>query len=508
MNKVINLTQCTRKECALDSFGGTDKCVLHGEKRTDDLFSITPAFYQAFIQHLEEKSSSKGITNFAKNGVLTSAIKRELQDSSVTLSHIIFPRNDEGRKVECLKLLRLFKSVHFNYCTFESSSVFLPNVELFYQDCKFNSRFLIHKSKLLANTNHVLFQECKFHGDVSFISEDDNEELIDVSLFRDCVFESKLEFQNFNFLALIFKNSSCFKQNISTLLIDNCEIEKKFSLNLLTSKNVRLINTDFKSKFELKGGEVDDLEINDSNFHGIFDAYDSYLVSFECYKCIFKEFSGFENTRFGKDPDDKTRSDEANISKFEYVTFLNFTNFRRTSFFSGLDLENTNLKESPNFLNVSLYGDNTNRETLRIIKDSFDKIGNHIEANKFFVFEMKQYKKELKGFSPENIIFWLNEKTSNFGQSYILPIFWILVFALIHYLLILGHESDLLYRLYPPVNNQVDKLSNIINGVFSSIIPLKRFLREGMECLGVVFYIIFATLIWQTIVALKRHTKR
>ena len=56
------------------------------------------------------------------------------------------------------------------------------------------------------------------------------------------------------------------------------------------------------------------------------------------------------------------------------------------------DLENINLKESPNFLNTKIEPKNTNRETFRITKDSFDKIGNHIEANKFFVYEMKKHK--------------------------------------------------------------------------------------------------------------------
>ena len=81
---------------------------------------------------------------------------------------------------------------------------------------------------------------------------------------------------------------------------------------------------------------------------------------------------------------------------FEYVTFLSFTNFRNTTFYSGLNLENSNLKEAPNFLNIDINPKFTNRETFRIIKNSFDKIGNNIEANKFFVFEMNKYEEELK----------------------------------------------------------------------------------------------------------------
>lgn len=90
------------------------------------------------------------------------------------------------------------------------------------------------------------------------------------------------------------------------------------------------------------------------------------------------------------------------------MTFLSFVNFRNATFNSGLDLENANLKEMPNFLNVKLLSNNTNRETLRIIKHSFDKVGNHIEANKYFSLEMERHKNDMAGesWSQEKIVFF------------------------------------------------------------------------------------------------------
>lgn len=38
--------------------------------------------------------------------------------------------------------------------------------------------------------------------------------------------------------------------------------------------------------------------------------------------------------------------------------------------------------------------------------------------------------------------------------------------------------------------------------------PFKDALVPGMEAVSVIFYIILSTLIWQTIVAVKRYTKR
>ncbi|EOW9499008.1 hypothetical protein ACOCGS_003564, partial [Vibrio cholerae] len=224
-------------------------------------------------------------------------------------------------------------------------------------------------------------------------------------------------------------------------------------------------------------------------------------------KNIFSDFVGFEKCKFAAL---QGISELNQISVFRYVTFLSFTNFRNATFSQGLDLEDTNLKEAPNFLNINLLSNNTNRETLRIIKHSFDKIGNHIEANKFFVLEMKKYKQELsvRPINQERLILLLNEKTSDFGQSYLLPIFWMFVFSVIYYLLILGHESNLLYNLVPSANKLIASVSNAVNGIAANIIPFKKLLREGMEFVSLLFYVIFASLTWQTIVAVKRHTRR
>ncbi|EKN5934533.1 hypothetical protein DVQ16_19505, partial [Yersinia enterocolitica] len=87
-------------------------------------------------------------------------------------------------------------------------------------------------------------------------------------------------------------------------------------------------------------------------------------------------------------------------------------------------------------------------------------------------------------------------------------IFWIIIFSVFYYLLTLGHDSNLLYTLIPSENEKIKLISNIFNGIASSIIPFKSLLREGMEFISLLFYIIFASLIWQTIVAVKRHTRR
>ena len=83
-------------------------------------------------------------------------------------------------------------------------------------------------------------------------------------------------------------------------------------------------------------------------------------------------------------------------AKFEYVTFEKAVSFRGSNFPQGLAFEKANIADSVNFHGVSgLDPGNTQRETFRIIKHSFDKIGNYLEANKYYAKEMELIVKKL-----------------------------------------------------------------------------------------------------------------
>jgi hypothetical protein len=274
----------------------------------------------------------------------------------------------------------------------------------------------------------------------------------------------------------------------------------------------------------------------------LFDSYGSHFQSFYIFKSIFEKFAGFERNVFSGD-------DKATM--FKYVTFLDFTNFRSVEFNNGLDLETTNLQEPPNFLNAKINVKNTNRETFRIIKHSFDKIGNQIEANKYFSFEMKKYKEELKAKieifkrvkrfrllknklekkkanrvipkSIENLIYiksklkseqWnyrvyeLNEWISNFGENFLKPLKLMLIGAIFYYMLVLGYEYNLLYKFDESTNNIINKFMTQVNLFAKGIPPYGKLLKEGMEFTTLIFHVFFLTCTWQFIVALKRRTKR
>ena len=521
---MITLSQvCSIDDCAREVFERTTECVLHCKKNdySHDFQNngILRKFYDALIEYIAESAfewkhpdnpeivNTESFKTYLQEGVGSDEVVNFCNNEVTVFTFIFFPCRDGRDNFDYLKLLRKIKGAHFNYCKFTAHSVEIPKVEAFFQDCEFFQWWSITQSKLLGNVNNVLYQNCKFREDVSSYLDDDHSATLDIPLFNNCSFDKSLSFGSVSLKKPVFNNTDDDLIKIHKLRIENCEIDEKFVLNKLNAEYILIENSEFKAKLELKEGLIDEIELINTNFNGLFDSYSTEYGRFYCFKSIFSDFVGFEKCKFAALQGDNELNQ---LSIFRYVTFLSFTNFRNSTFVQGIDLENTNLKEAPNFLNIDVLSNNTNRETLRIIKDSFDKIGNHIEANKFFVLEMTKYKQGLsnKPFNQEKLIFWLNEKTSNFGQSYLLPTLWIVFFSVIYYLLILGHEGNLLYNLVPSANEAISSVSNVFNGIAANIIPFKKLLREGMEFTSLVFYVIFASLIWQTIVAVKRHTRR
>lgn len=514
---------CSLNDCEREVFESTTECVLHCKKNDYSYDfrnnSILRKFHDALIEHIAESAfkwkhpdnheivNTESFKTYLQEGVGSNEVVNFCNNEITVFTYIFFPCRDSRDNFDYLKLLRKIKGAHFNYCKFTAHSVEIPKVEAFFQNCEFFQRWSITQSKLLGNVNNVLYQNCKFSEDVSSYLNDDLSATLDIPLFNNCSFDKSLSFGNVSLKEPVFNNTDDDLIKIHKLRIENCAIEKKFILNKLDAEYILIENSEFKAKLELKEGLIDEIELINTNFNGLFDSYSTEYGRFYCFKSIFNNFVGFEKCKFSALEGDNELNQ---LSIFRYVTFLSFTSFRNSTFVQGIDLENTNLQEAPNFLNIDVLSNNTNRETLRIIKDSFDKIGNHIEANKFFVLEMAKYKQGLsnKKFNQEKLIFWLNEKTSNFGQCYLLPTMWIGVFSVIYYLLILGHEGNLLYKLVPSANEAISFVSNVVNGIAANIIPFQKLLREGMEFTSLMFYIIFASLIWQTIVAVKRHTRR
>ncbi len=139
--------------------------------------------------------------------------------------------------------------------------------------------------------------------------------------------------------------------------------------------------------------------------------------------------------------------DEIKISK---KLKLNKVDFRET-IFHNFNIANTKhiSIEKTNFINSKMndfkWGDisriKAQKDTFRQLKFINDVQGNIIQANEFHSQELQEYKKELfhsgqsffKNNIQEKIVFFFNEKISNFSRSWFQPILWFFIISLFLY---------------------------------------------------------------------------
>ncbi|WP_257120174.1 hypothetical protein [Arcobacter vandammei] len=536
---------CSHQNCNLKPYKTLEKCVLHCSKndyQNDRSSGLLSEFYKELKEYtlneifkdsdfldkeIDKQLSRDDIKKYLDKDYFPKIEDLDYDDtnrkiyfklklSQIYFSNIHFPKRDSRDRFDYQKILNLFGQIHFDYCEFYLSSLDLKGTELFFQDCTFHRRWSLKDYNVLENIDDVIYQTCIFKDEISNYSPDENKKYYKIKSNQfdyTCKFEKSLNLRNVKFDGLLFSTAQGNyleeKLKIEEVRLENCVFNSKVILNRFKIDKFTIKNTIFKNKFEFKENYIKMLEIDNSNFKKLTDFYSSKFEEFRVFKSIFDDFVGFEKCEFGS----KNIIDEKHIANFTYATFLNFVNFRNTIFYSGLNLENTNLKETPNFLKSSIELKHTNRETIRIVKHSFEKIGNTIEGNKYFSNEMTKYKEELQNKSwknhfQEKIVFYTNYFISDFGQNYIKPIFLIVVLSILHYFILLGYENNLLYKIYEPANQTLSAISNFLNSIAKNILPFKSLLKDGMEFLSLLFGIAYSVLIWLTIVAVKMHTRR
>lgn len=530
------MKKCEVNECDNRAYQGEKKCILHCDK--GNYLNSDAKFYKQFLQELGlhiantlfkkfQNSKLDYIKNkeFIKESVNVEGLKTilfsdvialDLKSNAWVLSHekteladISFPDNFDDKRI-----FKYLVSITFEKCEFWNSELSLMK-PMYYENCEFRANLNINNINIYLWDSFNLFKDCRFRGMVNLLDvvNPNHTDSKKRSLFSDCEFIDQLNIKNSYCKFQIFNNSNNFKTKFRCLTILKCEFEEEFILNNNDIEIFKVDNSTFKSVFEFKRNEItNNFEIVSTNFEGLVDTFKSKFSKFFIKKSTFNVLASFEDCEFG------IFSDKSNehIAILRYTSFLSFVNFRNTCFHSGLDIESTNLKETPNFYGTKIEHEknkrhNTNQETFRLIKYSFDKVENYIEANKYFALEMIKRGEFIKdhGTFSEKIVFWFNKTVSNFGQDYTKPVFWLCISSIIY--CYIGHlyENNILYTIYEPINEFLKKISYQANELATYILPIgKSILKPGMEFISLIFYFINSTLIWQFIVALKRHTRR
>jgi hypothetical protein len=208
-----------------------------------------------------------------------------------------------------------------------------------------------------------------------------------------------------------------------------------------------------KSYIEVELYKIKYLELKNCTFLDIVDISNLLTVqNFEVNHCKFKEnvffkekiFNGqffFQSNEVFKNIDffniEFNGTCSLSNNKFKNELTFNYVRFNDLVIFNNSEIEdlffkNTFFRKETNFLDMTLSKVGS-RETARIIKDSFEKQNNIIEANKFYALEMKEREKEL---SPKKDFFeWLVFKihgiSSNHSQDWTLALFWIFIVGFI-----------------------------------------------------------------------------
>lgn len=520
--------KCTEHRCNLESYKNYDTCVLHYAKdkemrdyhmhfnELDDFkIQLVKLIIKQLFQYHDEtdevNSSNIQMYLLSLHSIDTpnEDIDTFLSEKKVVFNQIAFPPRDERDPWDYLPILKKLGSIHFNYARFYLSSLELDKTACFFQDCEFFDTWYMKDYISTSDLEDLaIYQACTFNQEVTCSGAPEEKYKLSNCQFNGCKFEADLIIENTIFEKPLFNNWVGFRGNISNLKIHDSIFESRLILNNQVISSIDLCNNIFKNKVEFERNIVNKCEIYNCNFEKIVDFYLSKIEEFNLKKSIFEAYTGFENCQFGyKHPE----NDHNEVANFNYVTFMSFVNFRNTYFFGGLNLDSINVKEPPNFLNIDVDPTNTTKETFRLIKYSFDKIGNHTDANKFFAFEMKKYKEDLYQYQDkkaEKFIFWCNEVISNFGQNYIRPIILIILLSIIFSIFKYIKDINLIYNLSPKLNDYILPIQQLLNNLAVNIIPFNKFLIEGMEFISLIYYLINSILIWQTIVALKRYTKR
>ena len=530
------MTKCSVHNCNNNLFGSFDKCALHclkGEYQSDSLSGLLPEFSELLNKYIVEQlidvftsvgnsykadfirnldTDNKFIFEYHANTNLNLILRDEI----LFLQFIHFPMRKPQDHFDYFNFFKIFKGVYFDECHFYLG-VFadLAEKEVFFDVCTFKKDVEIIPMKIIAEKSNALFYRCFFESHCVVKPSQDNHEF-QTHIFSGGDFKKDLTIQNIVAQKEIFIDYETTFIFIKDMLnIENSEFQDKFILNKNTFRNLNIAGSVFKSKVELKENTISEVNIIDSNFEGILDCHGSKFGKFQMIKATLAHIVIFEKVRFGKEntytPEYKT--------KFIYTTFTNFLNFRETIFHSGLDIKKINLSNDfqPNFLEAKISSQNTNRETFRIIKKSFDELGNHIEANKYFSEEMKAYRNEING-DTSKADFWtrtvvnLNDEISNFGQNYISPIILLFLFSSVFtsintlHGIIYEFLAKYVYNCVP----YLEDLSNWLNRLAKNVMPFSSFLEksQGIELISLIFYIIFSILIWQIFIAVKRKVIR
>lgn len=446
-------------------------------------------------------------------------LSRKLEFTCIGLRGVHFPPVDTGQKWDYQSLLEPLHCIQFEDCTFYGQSLLhnAPGLALRFANCVFCHEWRVSNVESCWSIE-ALFERCVFNQDVVLVGHGEGISFLEgfSAVFENCELKGVCV-RHLALEAKLFRNSVEVPSALQKLTVKDSVISRKFAIdNIQGVERLELHSTVFEKKFAMIACGCEALVIKNTNFNGLADFYRSGFQQFLVQKSIFRDFAGFERCVLGVE----SNSEKKSIA-LKHVSFYSFLNFRETRFNQALDLRATNRMQEPNFLDAEFSPTaltKTDRETFRIIKHSFDAVGNRIEANKYFAHEMQAYRKELrpKGFWGSFKNFWerllvtLNGAISGHGQKYVRALAWLVTAVSINALVLVNFKNRWLV-LPESFEKVVGPAREIANGFANGFLPLRSLLGDELQPLAfwvLIAMVIISTLTWHVLVAIRRHARR
>lgn len=451
-----------------------------------------------------------------------------LSKKKFTLKRMVFyPFESNGQVAYFLKTL---SHIEFIDSIFHIEELPYYQNQIKFKHCIFVENLYIKNDFIKCNEDY-LFDNCEFHSNILLNGTKEHILVINRKLFSWCTFHNTISLSYVKILSENFFDESLFV-NDARLAINYSYIDSEINISL-NETIIGFYSSIFKQQIHFRGEQELNIALNNSSFYESFNFENLNIknLDLECSKfySIFNiSGSHIKNTKF-------------KLTEFRSNFLLN-----NTTFTSKLDLSKSIIDSKPQFLHLN--ANIANRETARIIKDSFEQQNNIIEANKFYALEMKEREKELEEDKKngkslfEWLVFKIHGLASNHSQDWLLSLFWIFSFTFsfviqhyingylltntLEYILVdIFIFLSFLYGSYLIIEHEkINKfwyvgIFYVIYGFFIKDWNLSVFSNQlnpfsimtGNDDLtfsGLIYKVIIAYLIYQLIISIRQNTRR
>ncbi|WP_298690500.1 hypothetical protein [uncultured Sulfuricurvum sp.] len=479
-------TKCEVRDCQIDTYEHNSKCILHCDKTIDNnwIFSgnrpIEPhkaksntddilywneekveVFWNVLFDEIKNKifkNVKRGQQNTTNEAIRVIGNKKKY-GFYLNFLDIKFPpvRNDFLKK-HIHSNNTIIKNNQFQNCTFYDNCVInISDLKLIFHPiqsgikeittnrpnqfyhCIFEQNFILHRPG--STEESIDLDDCKIKKRIELTSDFKNIRLNKIEALVLCIKDGSFGYKKKSEL----DSFSLTESKIKKITIDN-KIINQFEINNLESHKIVLKNSELK-KISIK-------KIN-TNIFSIFniDLTEDSKASFETIKTKVLSIK-----RLSQDAK-YIQLHNIDVAKRFYCERVEFKN----TYFNDFNIKNA-IKEikKVSFIDAHLnsiqWGNifeiKSSKDMFRQLKFVNDQQGNHIEANDFYAKEMTTHKKEtldkqqwLSKWWQEKLIFLFGEKLSNFGQSWFLPLLWLMLLNLFFYTWVYIHASLILIFL-------------------------------------------------------------